>query len=115
MSVTRRLALASASVTVGVGLAFAPAAQATDSGGAGIRSSHDIAIAKNAPLYGDVDGNTVLGVTGSRGSTGLSTCKRWSGYFQGWMYWTRHNGLGKTGYVGSWDTNLTHSHLNKCT
>lgn len=53
MSVTRRLALATASVTVGVGLAFAPAAQATDSGGAGIRSSHNIAIAENAPLYGD--------------------------------------------------------------
>ncbi|MEU5585301.1 hypothetical protein [Streptomyces chrestomyceticus] len=54
-------------------------------------------------------------MTSSRGSTGLSTCKRWSGYFQGWMCWTRHDGLGKTGYVGSWDTNLTHSHLNKCT
>ncbi|MEV5342872.1 hypothetical protein AB0K93_31015 [Streptomyces sp. NPDC052676] len=77
-------------------------------------ASYDIRVAADAPLWGDVNANTLKGTTDSSGSGALATCKRWSDYFDGWMYWIRHNELGTTGYVGSWNTNLTHSHLNRC-
>ncbi|WP_030573574.1 hypothetical protein [Streptomyces aureocirculatus] len=116
MSFKRRIGVAAVTVAAGAGLALGPSAAASaESPRLTAPASEKIRVAAYAYLHGDVDANIILGSTDANGSGALATCKRWSGFFEDWVYWIHHYELDKRGYVHSEATNLTHSHLNRCT
>ncbi|GAA3714337.1 hypothetical protein GCM10022224_094970 [Nonomuraea antimicrobica] len=105
MSLRATLAAAIGAFILLVG--FAPVAQAHV-------GSHTIAVAPTAALWADAEASWVKDYTDGSGSTALATCKRWSKVYSMWMYYVLHHELNETGYVDPWYTNLTHSHLPKC-
>jgi hypothetical protein len=66
-------------------------------------------------IWGRIDtfGEGFKGFTWQQGEGLIATCKRW-GADSRWWYWVRFDIDGMVGHVPGDETNITHSHLDRC-